>query len=405
MEVMSMPRQENVLSVFVASPSDVAAERSRLEEVVTELNHTWSRSLGIRLELLRWETHSYPGFGDDAQDVINRQVPADYDIFLGIMWHRFGSPTGRAGSGTEEEFLRAKKRWDDDHTAVQLMFYFKDAPISPSQINPEQLGKIAEFRKNLSSKEALYWDFSTTDSFIDLVRMHLSRVVQAWLARLPRPQEGQKMTETPVESTIDKAMEEGDDNQLGMLELSEQFEENVADTVEIITRIVRATEVIGKRVMDHSRQIEAAKSAGQIQRPKAKRMITKVANDMMDYAAKLHADVPRLRDSLQLSLSTLSQAVALLPDFVGEQRGRDQAADWVKAIQELRQGMSTTENQITGFQLAVAATPRLTTDLNRAKRVVASELQSFIDLLKSMQQNLLQSERAAVEFLGKHGES
>ena len=43
------------------------------------------------------------GLGIDAQDVINRQL-GEYDIFLGIMNTRFGSPTHRADSGTEEEF-------------------------------------------------------------------------------------------------------------------------------------------------------------------------------------------------------------------------------------------------------------------------------------------------------------
>ena len=99
-----MPRQEHVLSVFVASPNDVQEERARLEEIVKELNDTWSRQLGLRLELLRWETHAFPNIGEDAQAVINEQVPTDYDVFIGIMWHRSGTPTGRAGSGTIEEF-------------------------------------------------------------------------------------------------------------------------------------------------------------------------------------------------------------------------------------------------------------------------------------------------------------
>src|ERR1700756_3440394 len=99
-----MPRDERVLVVFLASPSDLEPERSRLEEVIRELNVTWTRTLGVRLELVSWETHGYPGVGADPQDVLNRQLPNDYDIFIGLMWTKFGTPTGRAGSGTEEEF-------------------------------------------------------------------------------------------------------------------------------------------------------------------------------------------------------------------------------------------------------------------------------------------------------------
>jgi hypothetical protein len=97
-----MPHQVSVLRVFVASPGDVMDERSALEQVVRELNLTWSDTLHIRLELIRWETHATPGLGIDAQDVVNRSIGDNYDLFVGIMWSRFGTPTGRAESGTEE---------------------------------------------------------------------------------------------------------------------------------------------------------------------------------------------------------------------------------------------------------------------------------------------------------------
>src|SRR5438034_3225907 len=106
-----MPRDERVVVVLVASPSDLEPERNRLEEVIRELNLTWSRTLHVRLELVRWETHGYPGIGRDAQDVLNRELTDDPDIFIGLMWGRYGTPTGRAGSGTEEEFTRALARY------------------------------------------------------------------------------------------------------------------------------------------------------------------------------------------------------------------------------------------------------------------------------------------------------
>ena len=49
------------------------------------------------------ENNSVPDYGVDAQEVMNRQIPSDYDISLGIFWTRLGTPTGRFGSGTQEE--------------------------------------------------------------------------------------------------------------------------------------------------------------------------------------------------------------------------------------------------------------------------------------------------------------
>jgi hypothetical protein len=175
-----MATLETVLRVFVASPSDVADARKRLERIVDELNYTWSREIRLRLELLRWETHAYPGIGDDAQDVINRQLD-EFDIFLGIMWKRFGQPTGRAGSGTEEEYDRARQRFDANPNALRMMFYFKDAPPpSLSDVDPVQIEAVRRFREKIERSGMLHWTYRGLQDFERLVRRHLGRQIQEW---------------------------------------------------------------------------------------------------------------------------------------------------------------------------------------------------------------------------------
>jgi len=44
--------------LFVASPSDVMAERTALAGLVDELNRGVCVEKGIALELVRWETHA-----------------------------------------------------------------------------------------------------------------------------------------------------------------------------------------------------------------------------------------------------------------------------------------------------------------------------------------------------------
>ncbi|MHC4399849.1 MAG: DUF4062 domain-containing protein [Planctomycetota bacterium] len=175
-----MARFETILSVFVASPADVADARKRLERVVDELNYTWSRQYRLRLELLRWETHAYSDVGTDAQEVINRRLD-EFDIFLGIMWKRFGQPTGRAESGTQEEFMRAMQRFREDPSRVRIMFYFNDAaPGRLSQIDTAQLEAVNQFRSEVARSGVLYWKYQTTSEFEASVRRHLSRQIQEW---------------------------------------------------------------------------------------------------------------------------------------------------------------------------------------------------------------------------------
>src|SRR5689334_2154747 len=114
----------NRIRIFAGSPGDVEKEKESLAGVIDELNRTISSLVPHKptlLELITWKTHTYPA-GGRPQGVINMQI-GDYDIFLGIMWKRFGTPTGEALSGTEEEYTRAFENWKKSGKP-HLMFYF-----------------------------------------------------------------------------------------------------------------------------------------------------------------------------------------------------------------------------------------------------------------------------------------
>jgi len=177
-----MPKIEQVLSIFLASPGDVSDERGRVDAFVDEWNNLWSEDLGVHLRLVRWETHAYPAVGADGQDVINTQIGEEYDLFLGIMWKRFGTPTGRAASGTVEEFERALARYRASGNP-QLMFYFKKVD-SDAGDTAAQLQAVQQFRDRLAKKDGvLYWEFLSSEQFGQLVRVHLTRHIQNWAKR------------------------------------------------------------------------------------------------------------------------------------------------------------------------------------------------------------------------------
>jgi hypothetical protein len=176
-----MAKTEQILSIFLASPGDVGAERNSVNAFVNEWNDLWSDEIGVHLRLVRWETHAYPAGGADGQDVINAQIGEEYDVFLGIMWKRFGTPTGRAASGTVEEFERALAR-NRASGSPELMFYFKKAELDPG-VDAEQLLAVREFRGKLANDGLLYWEFLSHEQFDQLVRVHLTRHVQNWAKR------------------------------------------------------------------------------------------------------------------------------------------------------------------------------------------------------------------------------
>lgn len=378
-----MARQETILSVFVASPSDVEEERNRLEAVIRELNTTWSRDLGVRLELVRWETHAYPSFGKDPQAVINEQIPDDFDLFVGLMWYRFGTPTGRAGSGTVEEFQRAKNRHDADPNTVKLMIYFKDAPapIAPSKLDPQQLTKVAAFRSGLGGEGGLYWSFTSVDDFEKLIRLHLARQVQAWRSRVAM-QSDSALPEPEFLTTKDV----DDEDEVGFLDLMEQFEDEFATVNEVAERITAAIVEVGDKMSN--RTVEIARfSAGPDakNRKAAKRLIANAASDMDQFVHRMEVELPLFREHLKAGMVALIRAAATSIEFTLNDGSRKQASDNLEVVRSFRDAMETSEGQISAFKVSVSSLPRMTTALNRSKREMIVVIGQLEDMFRGAQ--------------------
>lgn len=171
-----MPISRIEYQILLSSPGDVTEERQVAAEVVAEVSATWGGPAGAVLKLLKWEDVA-PAFASEPQGVINAGLGESWDIYLGIMHARFGSPTKRFGSGTEEEFARAHELWNADPPKKRLMFYFKKAPVDFDLIDPAQIEKVKIFKRSLGELGGLYKEFSDAASFRDILRAHLTSVL------------------------------------------------------------------------------------------------------------------------------------------------------------------------------------------------------------------------------------
>lgn len=400
-----MPRQETILTVFVASPSDVEEERNRLEDVVSELNISWARTTGVRLDLVRWETHAYPGVGQDAQDVINTQIPDDYDLFIGLMWYRFGTPTGRAGSGTAEEFQRAKARFDQDKSAVKLMIYFKDAPppLAPSKLDTEQLRQVTEFRSRLGTEGGLYWSFRSADEFQSLVRLHLTRQVQAWCSTHLHNVKSQDTGDTKARPDPTAALNSGTDSEedVGLLDLMEQLEDDVEEFANVMNRIGSATLELGERTTTRSNEIDHFMSGPDAKnRSTARRLISKSASDMDHFVHQMYAELPMLKKYLSSIMNALIRIAEMSSDFEAGGENIAQLVQNQRSINELRDSLATARNSAAAFQEKVSSLPRISSELNRAKKSVKEVLQKIIDELDRSQTMASEADASFRKLLG-----
>jgi hypothetical protein len=109
---MSRAKHYRKVRIFIASPGDMATERARMHTIVEELNRTGqlANHLSLMLEALDWRTHVAPLMGR-PQGVVLDQLPVEsWDIFVGILWLRFGTPPGAATPGSESHSSLARRR-------------------------------------------------------------------------------------------------------------------------------------------------------------------------------------------------------------------------------------------------------------------------------------------------------
>ena len=389
-----MARQTTVLSVFVASPSDVEEERNRLEDVIRQLNLGWA-STGISLELVKWETHSYPGFGQDPQSVIDEQLPHDYDIFIGIMWCKAGTPTGCAESGTIDEFRQAKKRHDEDPNSVQVMFYFKDAPISPSKIDHQQLQTVAKFRATLGNEGLYYWQFNTVADFEKNVRLHLTRQVADWQGRNDESNDTENQPATPAPSVgTGSNFAEDEEEEPGIWDLEEEIEDAFSELNDVSGHISDATAEVGKMMRMRTAEIQTISQRDDLKstgRKLLRGVIVDAGADMDTYVGGMDHLLPLFESHLDAGVSLFTKAMPILVRL-SESSGDDRSR-LKNTVKTLRESMTGAADTLEEFKASVNRLPSMTTAMNRSRRATARVIQRMINAMRGGQLQLAEVEK------------
>ena len=162
------------IRIFLASPSDVNDERRVVSDIISELNRTISPDLDVFIRLIRWED-MVPGVGKTAQQVILDQADIESsDAFIEVLWNRFGTPTGQAASGTEEEFNLACKALRL-HDRPRIMLYFcKRLSNLVMKDELEQKQRVVAFKEKITG-QALFKEYESLEEFRSTLREDLTK--------------------------------------------------------------------------------------------------------------------------------------------------------------------------------------------------------------------------------------
>lgn len=189
------PRLINQYHVFLASPGDVATERQAVRDFFEDFNRQIAPIWNVRFEVVDWENYATIGVGRPQELITQQTLEKHRDslaLVIGIMNQRFGSPTGTAESGTEEEFNWAMT----SHQAngfPEIKWFFRKAdkldgvPADPEEFEKavDQWRKVVAFRKRMQdlNNPVFYGEYPSSAGFAAV----FARDLNQWLADPARP--------------------------------------------------------------------------------------------------------------------------------------------------------------------------------------------------------------------------
>lgn len=153
-----MAKQITEYCLLISCPSDVQEELKIINETVDTFNRSLGAVNNARILTKHWSKDSFPQSGGKPQKLLNKQFVLSCDVAAAVFWTRFGTPTDKYGSGTEEEIEELLK------SDKQVFLYFSDCPVNPSQVDDEQYEKVKAFKVKYKN-HGLYWTYSNLDTF------------------------------------------------------------------------------------------------------------------------------------------------------------------------------------------------------------------------------------------------
>lgn len=196
-----MPASRRIFTVFLASPSDVQEERELAEGAVDFVNRSVANRIGWHIDLHKWE-ETPPSFGT-PQASINPLVD-ECDLFIGLLWQWWGTPTGKYSSGFEEEFERAKTRRKATGSP-EIWLMFKNFDQSKKKDAGKQLKKVIEFRDlQIRLAEVMFKPVKDAQDWADKLRSWLTPYILDFANQ--HPDIKQQAIAAPISSSTDTAV-------------------------------------------------------------------------------------------------------------------------------------------------------------------------------------------------------
>jgi hypothetical protein len=158
-----MPYSATAYRLLISAPGDVPeADIDAVMDAVERWNAVYGPEFGAVVVPVHWRAHTAAEHGVRPQESINKQLVDRTDIVIALFWHRIGTETGRAESGTIEEIEEAQAAG----AYVGILRCRRDYPLD---VDTEQLDGLRTFFQRIRPDSLMldYDDDATLARHVD----------------------------------------------------------------------------------------------------------------------------------------------------------------------------------------------------------------------------------------------
>lgn len=369
-----------VIEIFLSSPSDVSRERALVRKIIDEWNQRRAQGAGCIFSVLGWESVTAE-LEEYAQGSINDQIGDQYDVMLGLMWARYGTPTGKEDSGTFEEFKRAldRKRGGD---AVRISFYFKRAAVDIDKIDPDQIAKVRNFERFIMDHGGLAGSFSDDGSLrrnVDLLLERIAREQDKYTTKRSNGLAQVQTAESPNQSdAIDPASGQGSqqaDDELGLLDLMERSDQLVAEFSSEMEDWTRNIVELGDISVAATADLEELAQFGNPPAAGVRKIVDRVTAEFNENAKFVEERSARITGLMSEFAALIDGQTRILGDF---ELAEETAQLRFKQLTELHESIVLAGRNAQAMIDSVSELPRMSVGFNIARQRIVRAYEPFL---------------------------
>lgn len=363
-------------TIFVSSPGDVDVERKAVSSTVARWNSRNADARGVTFNVWAWENNSIPDVGVDAQAVMNQQIPQDFDILVGIFWTRLGTPTGRAGSGTQEEIEDAIKQRGDSNSP-HVAVYFKDGTPKLSSIDVNQLTRLREYQQSLQSR-ALAGRFDDVQELEAEIEKLLDRKALEYRGLRPDHDFVPNPSLLPSVSAADEKTNPYED--FGLFDFVEGGEARLNKAMSILNEITEKTQAFNENLTSVNNRLSELNRYGDASIKQTRPIVKEAAEGMNELSRFIDDRIEAYAESFMEAAEFSVMVVDVAQDF------DDSEGDIASLKANVQALVSSGEEAIEaqeGLRESVVSLPRLDMSTNQAKRRLSATLERLNDAMKA----------------------